>query len=226
VLGVGFTQAATVHDKKIYGQGLVENFTKAFQSGGGTVVAAETINPDDKDFSAVIAKIKSFNPKVLYYGGEYPQAGPLSQQMKSAGLNIPLIGGDGIFDPKFISLAGPAAEGDLATNVGAPPEKLPGAAAFVKAYQDAGYSESYGAYGMYAYDAANAIIKAAAVALQNAADVTTARRAEIDAVSKTNFQGATGTVAFDAFGDAKARVLTVYEVTGGAWTAKLTQDFQ
>ena len=59
------------------------------------MVAAETINPDDTDFSAVISKVKSASPEVVYYGGEYPQAGPLSQQAKSAGLTVPLMGGDG-----------------------------------------------------------------------------------------------------------------------------------
>ena len=78
----------------------------AFKSGGGEIVAAETINPDDKDFSAVISKVKSAKPEAVYYGGEYPQAGPLSQQAKSAGLNVPLMGGDGIFDPAYIELAG------------------------------------------------------------------------------------------------------------------------
>ena len=90
-------------------------FTEAFKSGGGEIVGAETINPEDKDFSAVISRAKSANPEAIYYGGEYPQAGPLSQQAKSAGLNVPLMGGDGIYDPAFIELAGKTSEGDLAT---------------------------------------------------------------------------------------------------------------
>ncbi|HEU5487141.1 MAG TPA: branched-chain amino acid ABC transporter substrate-binding protein, partial [Microlunatus sp.] len=118
----GKTKVATIHDKKAYGQGLVTAFTEAFKSAGGEVVAAETINPDDKDFSAVINKVKGSSPQAVYYGGEYPQAGPLSQQMKAAGLNVPLMGGDGIFDPAFIELAGSTSDGDLATSVGAPTE--------------------------------------------------------------------------------------------------------
>ena len=54
----------------------------------------------------MISKTKSANPEAVYYGGEYPQAGPLSQQAKSAGLNVPLMGGDGIYDPAFIELGG------------------------------------------------------------------------------------------------------------------------
>ena len=54
----GIKKIATIHDKKAYGQGLVAAFTEAFKSGGGEIVSAETINPDDKDFSAVISKTK------------------------------------------------------------------------------------------------------------------------------------------------------------------------
>ena len=53
-----------------------------------------------------MSKVAPSSPQAVYYGGEYPQGGPLSQQMKSAGLNVPLMGGDGIYDPKYIQLAG------------------------------------------------------------------------------------------------------------------------
>jgi branched-chain amino acid transport system substrate-binding protein len=117
LLDEGIKKVATIHDKKAYGQGLVAAFTDAFKSGGGEIVSAETINPDDKDFSAVISKTKGANPEAVYYGGEYPQAGPLSQQAKAAGLTVPLMGGDGIFDPAFIELAGKTSDGDLASRV-------------------------------------------------------------------------------------------------------------
>lgn len=224
LLESGIKTVATIHDKKAYGQGLVENFTSAFEKGGGTIVAAETINPDDKDFSAVISKVKAAKPKAVYYGGEYPQAGPLSKQMKAAGLDVPLMGGDGIFDPKFIELGG--SNGDLATSVGAPVDTLASAKAFVDAYNAAGYADPYAAYGAYSYDAANAIIDALKVSLANATDAKSARQATIDAVGAVKFDGATGPVAFDQYGDAVARVLTVYKVTDGAWAAEKTGELK
>lgn len=226
LLDSGIKEVATIHDKKAYGQGLVSAFTEAFTAGGGKVTTAETINPDDKDFSAVISKVKSSNPKAVYYGGEYPQAGPLSQQMKGAGLNVPLMGGDGIYDPKYIQLAGPNSNGDLATSVGAPTEKLDSAKKFVDAYKAAGYSDPYGAYGAYSYDAANAIIQGLKTSLASAQDAKSARKDTIGAVGKVDFQGATGKVSFDQWGDSTARVLTVYKVSGGQWTADKTEDFK
>lgn len=224
----GIKKIATIHDKKAYGQGLVEAFTEEYKKLGGEVVAAETINPDDSNFNAVVGKIKPSAPEALYYGGEYPQAGPLSQQMKGAGLDIPLMGGDGIFDPKFIEQAGggDTADGDLATSVGAPTESLTSAKAFVDAYTAGGYKDPYGAYGAYSYDAANAIIKALATSLPNAADAKSARQPTIEAMKSVTFDGATGKVGFDEFGDATARVLTVYKVDGGKWKAEKTDEFK
>jgi branched-chain amino acid transport system substrate-binding protein len=220
----GIKKVATIHDKKAYGQGLVAAFTEAYKNGGGEIVDAETINPDDKDFSAVISKVKNANPEAVYYGGEYPQAGPLSQQAKAAGLTVPLMGGDGIFDPAFIELAGKTSDGDLASNVGAPPESLASAKQFISDYAAAGYKEPSAAYGTYSYDAANAIINALKTSLANASDAKSARQATIDAMSKVSFDGATGPVAFDQYGDATTKVLTVWKVTGGKWVADKTGE--
>ena len=69
----GIKEVATVNDKKTYGQGLVNAFSEEYTKLGGKIVAAETINPDDDKYDAVISKIKPSNPKAVYYGGEYPQ---------------------------------------------------------------------------------------------------------------------------------------------------------
>ena len=220
------TKVATVHDKKTYGQGLVEAFTGEWKKLGGTVVSAQTINPDDKDFSAVVSKIKPSKPQALYYGGEYPQSGPLSQQMKAAGLNIPLMGGDGMYDPTYIQLAGKTSTGDLATSVGAPTEELDTAKKFVSDYQAASYKDSYAAYGAYSYDAANAIIRALKVGLKGAKDAKSARAAVVKAMGSVSFNGVTGKVAFDQYGDTTTKVLTVYKVQGGKWAPASTAEFK
>jgi branched-chain amino acid transport system substrate-binding protein len=222
----GIKEVATVNDKKTYGQGLVDAFSEEYTKLGGKIVAAETINPDDDKYDAVISKIKPSNPKAVYYGGEYPQAGPFSQQMKAAGLNVPLMGGDGIFSGEFIKLAGATANGDLATSVGAPTDTLPSATAFVEAYKAAGFQEPYEAYGAYAFDAANAIIAALKTSLASADSAEAARQPTIDAMANVSFDGVTGKVAFDEFGDTTSKVLTVYEVKGDKWEAINTAAFE
>ncbi len=226
LLANGMTKVATIHDKKAYGQGLVDAFTAEFKKGGGTITSAQTINPDESNYQAVVSAISPTGPQAVYYGGEYPQAGPLSQQMKAAGLNVPLMGGDGIFDPKYVDLAGKTSEGDLATSVGAPTDSTDAGKKFLADYDAAKYAEPAAAYGGYSYDAANAIINALKVSLKDAANAKAARDATTTEVGKVSFDGVTGKVSFDEYGDATSKVLTVYKVSGGKWVAAKTDTFK
>ncbi|MDP9221805.1 MAG: branched-chain amino acid ABC transporter substrate-binding protein [Actinomycetota bacterium] len=215
---LGMKNVATVSDQKTYGAGLVAAFTKEFKKLGGTIVTAQTINPDDKDFSGVISRVAQAKPDIVYYGGEYPQAAPLSKQMKGKGLKVPLMGGDGIKSDTYMKLTGAAGAGDLATSVGAPVEGLDSAKQFVADYTAAKFKEPYEQYGGYAYDAANAIIQALKTSLAGKDKVdASVRTATEAAMASVSFAGVTGDVAFDQYGDAKAKVLTVSKVEGGKW---------
>ncbi|MFD7880670.1 branched-chain amino acid ABC transporter substrate-binding protein [Streptomyces sp. NPDC059766] len=210
-----------IDDKKTYGAGLAGTFTTEFKKLGGQVVGTQHINPDSKDFSAVATQVKNSGAEAVYYGGEYPQAGPLSKQIKAAGAKIPLIGGDGIYADDFIKLGGASATGDLATSVGAPVETLDSAKEFVANYAKGGYKEAYGAYGGYSYDSAWSIIEAVKkVVDDNGGKLPDDARAKVTAaVQNVSFDGVTGKVSFDEFGDATNKQLTVYAVENGAWKA-------
>ncbi|MFI1352110.1 ABC transporter substrate-binding protein [Streptomyces sp. NPDC020898] len=210
-----------IDDKKTYGAGLAATFTEEFKKLGGKVVGTDHIDPDSKDFSAVATKVKNSGADVVYYGGEYPQAGPLSKQIKQSGAKIPLVGGDGIFDPQFVELAGAGSAGDLATSVGAPVEELASAKQFVADYKAASYKDDYAAYGGYSYDAAWTIILAVKKVVEdNDGKLPSDARAKITAaVQNVSFDGVTGKVSFDEYGDATNKQLTVYAVENGAWKA-------
>ncbi|MGW0915038.1 branched-chain amino acid ABC transporter substrate-binding protein [Streptomyces sp. NPDC002784] len=215
------TKVFVIDDKKTYGAGLAATFTDEFKKLGGKIVGTEHINPDTKDFSAVATKVKKSGADVVYYGGEYPQAGPLSKQIKAAGVKVPLVGGDGIFDPTFIELAGNDSDGDLATSVGAPLEELDSAKKFVADYKAAGYKEDFAAYGGYSYDATWSIIEAVKKVVEdNDGKLPDDARAKVTAaVQNVSFDGVTGKVAFDEFGDTTNKQLTVYAVENGEWKA-------
>ena len=208
-----------IDDKKTYGAGLAATFTDEFKKLGGKVVGTQHIDPDTKDFSAVVTQVKSSGADVVYYGGEYPQAGPLSKQIKAAGVKVPLVGGDGIYSADFIKLAGASGTGDLATSVGAPVEDLPSAKEFVANYKAAGYKEAYEAYGGYSYDSGWAIIEAVKKVVEdNDGKLPDDARAKVtEAMQGVTFDGVTGKVSFDEFGDATNKQLTVYSVEGGTW---------
>jgi len=97
---------------------------------------------------------------------------------------------------------------------------------FLSEYQAAGYAEPSAAYGGYSYDAAKAIIAGLKSSLASAADAKSARTATIDAVGKVSFDGVTGKVAFDQYGDSTSKVLTVYKVDSGKWVAAKTDTFK
>jgi branched-chain amino acid transport system substrate-binding protein len=224
--GTGAHSVATVNDQKAYGAGLVQQFEKQFKKLGGTITSHQNITPGDKDFGGVISKIKTTNPDAVYYGGEYPEAGPLSKQMKSGGLNVPLMGGDGIFDGTYIELAGAKSNGDLCTSVGAPTDALESAAQFVSDYNAAGFKEDFSAYGAYSYDAANVLIEAIAKVLPGKDKIDdTVRQDIIQAVQDTDVEGVSGHISFDEFGDTTNKVLTVYKVADGDFKPVKTDTF-
>jgi branched-chain amino acid transport system substrate-binding protein len=224
--GSGAHAVATVNDQKAYGAGLVQQFELQFKKLGGDVTSHQNISPGDKDFSGVISKIKSSNPDAVYYGGEYPEAGPLSKQMKAGGLNVPLMGGDGIFDGTYIELAGGKSDGDLCTSVGAPTEELESATQFVSDYDAAGFKEAFSAYGPYSYDAANVLIEAMAKVLPGKDEIDdTVRQEIIQAVQDTDVEGVSGHISFDQYGDTTNKVLTVYKVEDGEFAPVKTDTF-
>ncbi|MCK8681761.1 MULTISPECIES: branched-chain amino acid ABC transporter substrate-binding protein [Streptomyces] len=208
-----------IDDKKTYGAGLAATFKAEFTKLGGKVVGTDHVDPETKDFSSVVTKIKSSGADVVYYGGEYPAAGPFSKQIKKAGAKIPLVGGDGIYSADFIKLSGKEGEGDLATSVGAPLDELPSAKEFVANYKAAGYKDAFEAYGGYSYDAAWSIIEAVkkVVADNDGKLPSDARAKVIDALQAVSFDGVSGKVSFDEFGDTTNKQLTVYQYKGNAW---------
>ncbi|MFJ3923619.1 branched-chain amino acid ABC transporter substrate-binding protein [Streptomyces sp. NPDC090022] len=205
-----------IDDKKTYGAGLAGTFKGEFTKLGGQIAGEGHIDPESKDFSAIVTQVKNSGADVVYYGGEYPAAGPLSKQIKASGASIPLVGGDGIYDKKYVELAGEGAQGDLATSVGAPVESLPSAKEFIENYKKAGYKDPYAAYGGYSYDSAWAIIEGVkkVVDANDGKLPADARAKVLEAVQGVSFDGVTGKVSFDQYGDATNKQLTVYKVEG------------
>ncbi|MEU3776809.1 branched-chain amino acid ABC transporter substrate-binding protein [Streptomyces sp. NPDC032472] len=215
----GKKKVFVVDDKQTYGAGLAGIFSEEFKKLGGEVVGTDHVTVKETDFSSTADKVKSSGADSVYFGGQYPEGGLLSDQIKKTGANVPLFGGDGIYDPAFISASAEANDGDLATSIGAPVEKLDTAKKFIEDYKAGGYKDPYAAYGGYSYDAGWAVIQAvkAVVAANNGKVPTDARAKVVDALGKVSFDGVTGKVSFDENGDTTNKQLTVYKVEGGKW---------
>ncbi|MFD8864137.1 branched-chain amino acid ABC transporter substrate-binding protein [Streptomyces sp. NPDC059590] len=217
-----------VDDKQTYGAGLAKIFSEEFKRLGGKVVGTDHLTVKETDFSGIAGKVKSTGADSVYFGGQYPEGGLLSDQVKQAGADVPIMGGDGIYDPAFIKASGTNNDGDLATSVGYPVEDLASAKNFVKEYAAQGYDDPYAAYGGYSYDAAWAIIQAVKTVVQeNDGKLPDDARAKItEALNKVSFDGVTGKVSFDQYGDTTNKQLTVYEVQKGAWKSVKSDTFK
>ncbi|MGY5007752.1 branched-chain amino acid ABC transporter substrate-binding protein [Streptomyces sp. 900105755] len=215
--GIHKKKAFVVDDKQAYGAGLSKIFREQFTKQGGKVIGTDHVNTGDRDFSTLVTKIKNSGADILYYGGQYDESEVLTKQLKDAGANIPLFGGDGMFTPTYIKTAGKAAEGDLVTSIGVPVDTLPAAKDFVATYKAKKYPGDYGTYGSYSYDATMAIIKAVGTVVKDGKIPTDARSQIVSAVQNTSFDGISGKISFDEYGDTTNKQLTVYQVKSGEW---------
>ena len=213
--------AFVVDDSTPYGTGLADEFAKQFVKDGGTVAGREKTGDKDSDFKALVTKIAAAKVDIVYYGGIYNAAALLSRQCKEGGAKVPLMGGDGLYDPEYVKLAGTAADGDFATSVGLPLDLLPKGQGFQTEYAKAYPGQAPAAYDAYSYDAAtvimNAAIEVAGKLGAGKVATTEGKKAIIAAVAKTDFEGITGKVSFDSKGDTTNKAITMYTVTAGVW---------
>src|SRR5580692_11164797 len=104
---------AIVHDKTTYGQGLADAARSAMNAGGKKEVLYEGVNTGEKDYSAIVSKIKASGADYLMWGGLHTEGGLIIRQMRDQGLKTIVISGDGITDNEFASIGGPGVEGTL-----------------------------------------------------------------------------------------------------------------
>ncbi len=194
---------AVVHDKTPYGQGLADLTKASMNAGGVTEVMYEGINAGDKDFSALIAKMKEAGVTLVYYGGLHTEAGLLIRQMADQGLEAPMLSGDGIVSNELAAIAGDAVEGTM--NTFAPDPRLrPEAQTLVEQFRAEGFEPE--AYTLYSYAAVQVIAAAAAAAGSN--DPMTVAEA---IKTKGPFQTVLGELSFNEKGDITRPDYVMYE---------------
>ena len=186
-------RVAVVHDKTTYGQGLADETRKAMKAGGLADVLYEGVNKDDKDFTALVSKLKAANVDLVYWGGLHDTGGLIVRQMRDQGVKAPLMGGDGITDDEFAAIAGPGAEGTLMT-FSPDPRTNPANKQIVDVFRKKGFEPQ--AYTLYSY-AALQIIKEAA---DQAKSLDTKKIAAVISAGKP-FKTVLGDIAFDKKGD-------------------------
>jgi branched-chain amino acid transport system substrate-binding protein len=155
---------AIVHDKTTYGKGLADETKKTMNKLGVKEVLYEGINLGEKDFSALVSKIKAANADVVYWGGLHTEGGLILRQMRDQGVKAVMMSGDGIVTDEFAAIAGPGVEGTLMT-FAPDPQKKPEAAEVVKKFLAKNFKPE--AYTLYSYAAMQVIAQSAAKAKSN-----------------------------------------------------------
>ncbi|MGF9692020.1 MULTISPECIES: branched-chain amino acid ABC transporter substrate-binding protein [unclassified Rhizobium] len=195
---------AIIDDKTPYGQGLAEETMKAYNAAGKKQVIREGVNVGDKDFSALISKMKEAGVTIIYWGGLHTEAGLIIRQAKDQGLKATLVSGDGIVSNELASIAGDAVEGTLNT-FGPDPTLRPENKDLVAKFKAAGFNPE--AYTLYSYAAVQVI--AEGIKATGKSDDAEAVAATLKA--KGPFKTVLGDIAFDEKGDPKLPGYVMYE---------------
>ena len=157
-------KVAVVHDKTTYGKGLADETIKAMGKGGMKPVLYEGINVGEKDFSALVSKIKQSGADLVYWGGLHTEGGLIVRQMRDQGVKAPLMGADGITTDEFAQVGGPGVEGTLMT-FPPDPRNNPAAKDAVAQFRAAKFEPE--AYTLYSYAAVQVMADAAKQAKSN-----------------------------------------------------------
>jgi branched-chain amino acid transport system substrate-binding protein len=193
---------AIVHDKTTYGQGLAEETRKNLNSKGLKEVMFEGVNKDDKDFSALVSKVKASNADLVYWGGLHDTGGLILRQLRAQGVRSPFMGADGIADEEFAAIAGPGAEGTLMT-FGPDARKRAEAKDIVAKFRAKNFEPQ--AYTLYSYAAVQVIKQAA-----EAAKSLDPKKVAAQIKSGQKFNTVIGQLSYDKKGDVTRIDYTVY----------------
>ena len=204
----GAKTVAIVDDRTAYGQGLADEFKKSAEAAGIKVVATEYTNDKATDFKAILTKIKSTKPDLVFYGGMDAQGGPMAKQMKELGIKAKFLGGDGVCTPEFMKLGGEATEGNYCSLPGMPLEKLAKGPEFKDKFNKK-FGMDIQLYSPYVYDA----VMVMADSMKRADSVDPAKY--LPAIGQTKYDGVTATIKFDEFGDLKGGAISMYQYKGG-----------
>jgi branched-chain amino acid transport system substrate-binding protein len=186
---------AIVHDKQAYSKGLADETKKQLNARGIQETLYETITPGEKDYSALVSKLKQAGIEVLYYGGYHTEAGLIVRQMREQGMSTKLLSGDALVTQEYWSITGPLGEGTMMT-FSPDPRKNPAAAPVVQEFRAKGIEPE--GYTLYTYGA----IQAWADAVKAAGSTDTDK--VIYKLHSGTFDTVLGPISFDAKGDVKA----------------------
>ena len=199
---------AILHDKTAYGKGLADETKKQLNKMGVKEAMYEAYTAGEKDYSALVSKMKNAKVDVFYVGGYHTEAGLMVRQAREQGYDVQLVSGDALVTDEFWKITGDAGAGTLMT-FSPDPRKNPTAAPVVKKFRDGGYEPE--GYTLYTYGA----IQVWAQTVKNAGTTDTGKM--ISALQSGQFDTVLGKIGFDKTGDVTAPGYVWYEWKNGTY---------
>ncbi len=199
---------AVLHDKTAYGKGLADETKKQLNKRGFKEAMYEAYTAGEKDYSALVSKMKGASIDVFYLGGYHTEAGLMIRQAREQGYNVQLVSGDALVTDEFWKITGNAGEGTLMT-FSPDPRKNPAATPVVKKFRDTGYEPE--GYTLYTYGAIQAWVQAVNIA------GTTDTTKVSDALRNNEFDTVLGKIGFDDKGDVTAPGYVFYVWKNGTY---------
>ncbi|MFZ5731317.1 MAG: branched-chain amino acid ABC transporter substrate-binding protein [Pseudomonadota bacterium] len=193
---------AILNDKTTYGKGLADETKKALNAAGVQEKLFESYTKGEKDFNAIVSRLKSENIDLVYVGGYHQEAGAIVRQMRAQGLKTLLMAGDALNDKEFAAITGKDAEGTLFT-FGPDPRNKPTAKAIVEKFKAKGIDPE--GYTLYTYATMQVWSQAVAKAK------TTDAKKVAETIKAGEWDTVIGKLGFDAKGDIKVIDYVVYK---------------
>lgn len=193
-----------------YAKGLAKSFEEVFTKDGGEIIAKENYVGGDKDFKAILGRVKSKNPDLIYVPGYYNEVGLIIKQGREAGITAPFLGGDGWNGDETTKIAG----ANNMTNVYYSDHVAtddPGLAEFIKAYK-AKYNEEPSGFAALGYDSASMMIKAI-----EAAGAADGEKVRVAMEGIKDFKGVSGTITVDAKTHNPSKSAVILQYKDGKW---------
>ena len=204
----GAKNIAVLHDKTAYGKGLADETRAQIEKRGKKATMYEAYTAGEKDYSALVSKMKAANVDLIYVGGYHTEAGLIIRQAREQGMKAVLMSGDALVTDEYWSITGPSGEGTLMT-FSPDPARNPEAKPIVDQFMAQNYKPE--GYTLYTYGA----IQAWAQAAQAAGGVEPAK--VIKSLKAGQFNTVLGTIGFNAKGDVTAPGYVMYEWSNGKY---------
>ena len=208
----GFKKIAILHDNSSYAKGLAEEAQKGLKDAGVPVVFYDALTPSERDYTAILTKLKAADPDLIFFTGYYPEAGMLLRQKKEMHWDVPMMGGDAANNTDLVKIAGKdAAKGYFFIS---PPSAhdfdTPEAKDFFSRYKAQYNSLPSSVWSVLAGDAFKVIV----AALQAGTDANPEAVAKYLKKDLKEYPGLTGKLGFNEKGDRIGDLYKVYEVDG------------